>query len=332
MRILISESDPAIRATLTASVSALRGVSILGAVSSLTETYHLAEHRPPNVALVGESLVRKPEFEVLMLLFEAVKTRIVVVAKGSAGGGRLPALVQKAGLAVIDAQADGAALQAALRGTPLATAAVARPPSHAARAQAFRPERFIVIGSSTGGVDALIKVLARFPANCPPTLIVQHTGAAFSAGLTRLLNQKTEARVIEAVDGIAITPGMVAIAPGDERHLTIQRAAAGQVFCRLVDGPEICGHRPSVDRLFFSAVPFAAKAAAAILTGMGRDGAEGLLALRDAGARTFGQDAKTSLVYGMPKVAADLGAVERQVPIEGMGAALLAASAEKVSA
>jgi two-component system chemotaxis response regulator CheB len=184
--------------------------------------------------------------------------------------------------------------------------------------------RVIAIGSSTGGVEALINVLSRFPANCPPTVITQHMPATFTKSFSLRLDRICAPTIAEAHDGAVLEPGRVYIAPGGEHHLEI--SGAGTLRCRLTSAGSVNGHRPSVDVLFHSVARAAgAHAVGAILTGMGRDGAEGLLAMRKAGARTFGQDEASSVVYGMPKVAFEIGAVERQAPLDRLAAELLKA-------
>jgi two-component system, chemotaxis family, protein-glutamate methylesterase/glutaminase len=184
--------------------------------------------------------------------------------------------------------------------------------------------RVIAIGSSTGGVEALITVLSRFPANCPPTVITQHMPATFTRSFSLRLDRICAPTIAEAHDGAVLEPGRVYIAPGGEHHLEI--SGAGTLRCRLTSAGPVNGHRPSVDVLFHSVARAAgAHAVGAILTGMGRDGAEGLLAMRKAGARTFGQDEASSVVYGMPKAAFEIGAVERQAPLDRLAAELLKA-------
>ena len=184
--------------------------------------------------------------------------------------------------------------------------------------------RVIAIGSSTGGVEALITLLSRFPANCPPTVITQHMPATFTKSFSLRLDKICAPKVAEARDGAVLEPGRVYIAPGGDSHLEV--SGANTLRCRLNAGPAVNGHRPSVDVLFHSVARTAGPMAiGAILTGMGRDGAEGLLAMRQAGARTFGQDEASSVVYGMPKAAFEIGAVERQAPIERLAAELLKA-------
>jgi len=182
--------------------------------------------------------------------------------------------------------------------------------------------RIIAIGSSTGGVEALLNILSEFPADCPPTVVTQHMPASFTHSFAERLNRASAARVSEAIDGDLLTPGRIYIAPGGETHLEVVGASTPR--CRLIEGDAVSGHRPSVDVLFRSvAACTGPRALGIILTGMGRDGAQGLLALREAGARTLGQDEASSVVYGMPKAAFELGAVERQLPLRKIASAAL---------
>lgn len=187
----------------------------------------------------------------------------------------------------------------------------------------FTPNgRMVAIGSSTGGVEALLTILSRYPANCPPTVITQHMPAAFTKSFADRLNRACAADVAEAWDGAPLQTGKVYLAPGGATHLEV----AGQTSprCTLREGDLMNGHRPSVDKLFFSmAQSLGSKAVGVILTGMGRDGAQGLKAIRDEGGHTLGQDEHSCVVYGMPKAAADIGAVERQTSLERMADAIL---------
>lgn len=183
--------------------------------------------------------------------------------------------------------------------------------------------KIVAIGSSTGGVEALIAVLSQFPENCPPTVITQHMPGAFTKSFADRLNRMSRPHVSEAVDGAPLTSGHVYLAPGGATHLEI--SGPGQLRCRLRSTDPVNGHRPSVDVLFASvAKATGSKAVGVILTGMGRDGAAGLLQMRQAGAHTLGQDEATSLVYGMPRVAFEVGAVERQAPLDKIAAHILA--------
>ncbi|MEM9320271.1 MAG: CheB methylesterase domain-containing protein [Pseudomonadota bacterium] len=317
---------------MRARLEKLSGVTVSKSAANLTEAYHEAEHHPPAIAVFGKSLTLLPEFEVLHYVLRALHVRITVFVDTK--GASLPAGLTGQDIALIDESMSDAELHAALtpgaRPAPVAPASRISQPT-GARAIGAAPGRLIMIGSSTGGVEALIDVLSNFDATSPPTMLVQHTGGTFSGGLARLLDGKTNAKVLEAEHNMVVKSGMVVLAPGDAAHLQVQMQGT-TVRCKLVGAPEIGGHRPAVDALFRSGVAHAPKIAAAILTGMGKDGAEGLADLRKAGARTFGQDQETSLVYGMPKVAADIGAVERQLPLGKIGPALISASSERTVA
>ena len=193
----------------------------------------------------------------------------------------------------------------------------------------FRVGRKIVaIGSSTGGVEALIAVLQKFPANCPPTVITQHMPPTFTKSFAERLNRLCAPVVQEATDGARLEIGKIYLAPGGERHLQVANASAPH--CRLIEREPVNGHRPSVDVLFDSVAELAGRnAVGVILTGMGRDGAAGLLKMRHAGARTIGQNEKTCVVYGMPRVAFELGAVEQQFPLNAIGEEILKLTAAR---
>ncbi len=159
----------------------------------------------------------------------------------------------------------------------------------------------ILLGASTGGTEALVEVLTRLPNTLPPIAIVQHIPAHFSLAFAQRLNRICQMEVREAVDGDVLRPGLALVAPGNF-HLMIQRAG-DQYRVRVADGPMVWHQRPAVDVLFKSALDYAPHTLAGVLTGMGKDGAEGLLRLREKGATTFGQDEASSIVYGMPKAA-----------------------------
>lgn len=191
-------------------------------------------------------------------------------------------------------------------------------------------EKIVFVGASTGGVEALKALLMGLPADCPPILIAQHMPPRFTTGFAERLDRQCPMRVCEAADEQTIEPGQVYIAPGSH-HLEIARVGSRHV-CRLSEGPLVSGHRPSVDVLFRSAARVCARSAVgAILTGMGKDGAEGLLELRQAGAITLGQDEESALIYGMPRAAFERGAVMRQCSLAQMADAILDACEVELS-
>ena len=183
----------------------------------------------------------------------------------------------------------------------------------------YRPNSSIVaIGASTGGVEALMNVLSNYPANCPPTVITQHMPESFLATFAQRLDRSIAPDVSVAKDGAPLLSGQVYIAPGGEHHLEI--TGRNNFSCHLKSGPTVTGHRPSVDVLFNSVARSAGpRGLGVILTGMGKDGAQGLLAMRQAGARTIGQDAASCVVYGMPRIAQELGGVEQQLSLSQIG-------------
>lgn len=175
--------------------------------------------------------------------------------------------------------------------------------------------RVIAIGASTGGTTALNLIVPGFPPTMPGTVIVQHMPPVFTRMFAEALNRTSQVEVKEAEDGDEVRPGRVLIAPGDFHTRLVRRGSGWTVSC--VPGPKVSGHRPSVDLLFSSVAEAAGnKAIGLLLTGMGRDGAAGLLEMRNAGARCFAQDEESSVVFGMPKEAWELGAAERLVSID----------------
>lgn len=178
----------------------------------------------------------------------------------------------------------------------------------------------VAIGASTGGTEAIFEVVKGFGTDIPGVVIVQHMPPGFTGMYAKRLNDQCRVRVKEAQTGDQVRPGHVLIAPGGDQHMRIVKVnGVYQVECR--NGPRVNGHCPSVDVLFESVAKTAKKdAVGIILTGMGGDGAKGLLAMRKAGAHTIGQDESTSIVYGMPKVAYDIGAVEQQVKLPDIAA------------
>jgi two-component system chemotaxis response regulator CheB len=185
----------------------------------------------------------------------------------------------------------------------------------------FDERKIICLGASTGGVDALVTVLRLFPRNCPPTLIVQHMPHKFIPLFAQRLNTVCPPSVAVATTGAEIRPGRVLVAPAGQ-HLRLSRRNPG--VCMVEDRPAVNGFKPSVDVLFHSAADIMGEATvAALLTGMGRDGADGLLAIRRSGGVTFAQDEATSVVWGMPRVAAEIGAVDRPLPLGKIAGAVL---------
>jgi two-component system chemotaxis response regulator CheB len=183
-----------------------------------------------------------------------------------------------------------------------------------------------LLGASTGGTEALRDVLTQLPGDLPGIAIVQHIPAHFSRAFADRLNATCAFEVREAVDGDRLMPGLALVAPGNF-HMMLQWTNDGYRV-RIADGPMVWHQRPAVDVLFKSAVDIVGQhAIAGILTGMGKDGAEGLLRLREKGAMTFAQDEESSVVYGMPRAAWENGAAQRQLSLEQIPAHIIQAVA-----
>lgn len=200
-------------------------------------------------------------------------------------------------------------------------------PAPKAEAPAAASNRFthldvIGIGASTGGVEAIGEILAHVPADAPGIVIVQHLPGTFTGRFASRLDASLPLAVTEARDGAPILPGTVHIGRGGQ-DFEVRADAGGRPICRLVEGTPGALHVPSIDRLFTSLAGFGKRTTGVLLTGMGRDGAIGLKAMRDAGALTIGQDAGTSVVFGMPRAAAEAGAVSLQLPLTRIAQAML---------
>ncbi|MDE7324260.1 MAG: chemotaxis-specific protein-glutamate methyltransferase CheB [Lachnospiraceae bacterium] len=173
----------------------------------------------------------------------------------------------------------------------------------------------IAIGASTGGTEAVASVIRNLKRDIPGIVLVQHMPEGFTNMFAQRLDNEGEVSAKEAKSGDVVKPGQVLLAPGDKQMRIVKVNGMYQVECRY--GPRVTGHCPSVDALFESVARVAGNDAIGVLmTGMGSDGAKGLLAMKKAGARTIGQDEKTCIVYGMPKVAYEMGAVDWQVPLD----------------
>ena len=181
-------------------------------------------------------------------------------------------------------------------------------------------KQIVLIGSSTGGVDALEQVFARLPENCPPILVTQH----MPEGFAQRMNSRFAPTICLAEHDRPLAQGVVMIAPGGERHLGVSSGLRPR--CLLLQGDKVGGHRPSVDILFESASPIAERVVAILMTGMGADGARGITTLHKRGSLCLAQDEASSVVWGMPRVAWEMGGVDRLVPLDSIAPELLAAT------
>jgi len=181
----------------------------------------------------------------------------------------------------------------------------------------------MLVGASTGGVEALSRLISDFPRNCPPTVIAQHMLSGFTKSFCEHLDRTCAPVVSEAQDGEILQKGHVYVAPSGGGHTTVTMEG-NRLRTRVRMGQPRSGHMPSVDELFESGAALkGVSITAAILTGMGRDGAEAMLELRNAGAKTIAQDEETSLIFGMPRVAIKLGAAQKVLPLSAIARSLL---------
>ncbi len=185
-------------------------------------------------------------------------------------------------------------------------------------ALAVSTDKVIAIGASTGGTEAIRSIITRFPRNISGVIIVQHMPAGFTSMFSKRLNEISQVEVKEAQSGDRVMNGRVLIAPGDHHMELVRSGGLYKVVCRE-QGDKVCGHKPSVEVLFRSVAKHAgANALGVMLTGMGHDGADGMVVMREAGARTMAQDEESCVVFGMPKEAYVRGGAERLVPLDDM--------------
>jgi two-component system chemotaxis response regulator CheB len=301
---------------------------------------NLMRLRPMPVVMCSSLTERGADVTLDALALGAVdfvtKPKVDVAHKLDEYAGEITAKVKAA------ANARVRALPADAAGAPASAAAPAPPPisvveklsadavlPRAAVPRHFRTtDQIVAIGASTGGTEAIREVLSRMPPDSPGIVITQHIPKAFSGPFAARMNASSPLTVREAKDGQQILPGHAYIAPGDQ-HLLVVRDGA-QYRCRLNDGPPVQRHKPSVDVLFRSVAQNAGRNAIGVmLTGMGKDGAEGMLEMREAGAACIAQDEASSVVWGMPGAAHEAGAVESLHPLLAIASRILQLAAER---
>jgi two-component system, chemotaxis family, protein-glutamate methylesterase/glutaminase len=336
IRVLIVDDSPTMRGLIALALRRDPEIAVVGTAGDPLQAREAIKTHNPDVITLDVEMPGMNGLEFLEKIVRLRPTPVVMVSNLTARGTETAiAAMQIGAVDCVSKPSSGdahpfaelpgivkAAAGARVRPRPISGTdrASARPPV----APAYESDgRLVAIGSSTGGVEALSTIIAQLPENCPPTLIVQHMPRDFTLSLAQRLDRLNAPKVIEAYDGAPIEGGCVCIAPGGVAHLEIDET--GKLYCRLRASAPVNGHSPSVDVLFASVAKVVkSRAVGVILTGMGRDGAQGLLEMRQSGARTIGQDEATSLIYGMPKAAFEVGAVERQLPLDRIGSAILA--------
>jgi two-component system chemotaxis response regulator CheB len=342
--VLVVDDSTFFRRFLTRTLAADPDIEVIGEAASAEEAHDFVVARRPEVITLDLEMPGLGGMEFLRQTVARLRIPTIVVSSTTQLGARrsiealeagaidvmpkpqgvAPGLMDTIAMATLAARVRAVA-RVDMKRMQTAVAAAAPASSPALAAPVRSSEWVIALGASTGGVQALGTVLHALPVDCPPVVIVQHMPAGFTEAFARRLNATCAIEVREARQGDRLSPGLALIAPGGERHMRLRRAASGELAVDMTAGDPVCYSTPSVDVLLASAAKLAApRLSAALLTGMGSDGANGLLAARLAGAQTFVQDEATSLVYGMPARAWERGAALAQVPLDQMAEKLLA--------
>lgn len=334
-RVVIVDDSPTMRAMIGKVLRDDGRFDVVGEAGDPYEAREVIKRTDPDVITLDVEMPRMDGISFLEKIMRLRPMPVVMFSSETHKGSR--AAVEALSLGAVDAlgkptlAAPEALAALAERVFVAAGASVGTPPAprRAAPATDAAPHvwngRVVLIGASTGGVDALERVLGGLPVGGPPVLITQHMPESFLASFAERLQGQVAPEVALARPGAPVGPGRIYLAPGGETHLVLE-GAPGRFRCGLEAGEKVSGHRPSVDVLFRSALCHAGHVVAVILTGMGRDGAEGMAALRAAGARTIGQDAATCVVYGMPRVAAELGGVAEVCRLDAIAGTILRAT------
>lgn len=343
-KVLVVDDSALMRGLLSQMINAAPDIEVVGAAPDAPTAREMIKTLNPDVLTLDVQMPKMDGLEFLDRLMRLRPMPVVMVSSFTEAGSdtTLKALELGAidfigkprsdGGRSMEAYADelvekiraakGARLRRPMT-APVSTPTIKAPVQ--SRAGSGASGKIIFLGASTGGTEAIKDFLVGVPADCPPILIVQHMPESFTASFARRLDSLCAPRVIESRGNEKVEPGTVYIAPGHS-HMTIKRATTGFIT-ELAATPPVNRHRPSVDVLFDSAATLIGKkAVGVILTGMGKDGAQGLLRMRQAGARTFGQDEGSCVVYGMPREAYLIGGVEEQCSLEEISRKVLAAA------
>lgn len=329
--VLVVDDSATMRGLIGAALKRDPEIEVLGFANDPLEAREQIKKLNPDVVTLDVEMPKMNGLEFLEKIMRLRPTPVVMVSTLTQAGADVTlAALELGAVDCIGKPVGGVTAQEAFAELTVKVKAAARarvkpyagPVAPAERDGNYKASDCVLaIGSSTGGVEALMTILANFPASCPPTVITQHMPATFTKSFAARLDKISGAHVTEAKDGDRLLPGHVYVAPGGDQHMEV--AGVSQPVVRLRAGEPVNGHRPSVDVLFESVAKLNRPSVGVILTGMGRDGAAGLLTMRKSGARTLGQDESSSVVYGMPRVAFEMGAVERQYGLSRMGPAIL---------
>ena len=333
IKVLIVDDSAIVRQVLSKELSRAEDIQIVGTAPDPYVARDKIVQLRPDVLLLDMEMPRMDGLTFLKKLMKHFPLPVIIVSSLTPKGGELALEAVNAGavevmckpgsaLSVNDMSEDlihkiRAAAKARIDKRPVRPEQGKPLQSQIRISQAKMTETVIAIGASTGGTQAIQEVLTHMPGNSPGIVIVQHMPEQFTASLADRLNQICAIEVREAKNNDTVMPGLALIAPGNY-HLLLRRSGA-RFYAQTKSGPLVCGHRPSVEVLFKSVAQAAGRnAVGAILTGMGRDGASGLLEMRKNQARTIAQDEASCVVFGMPKEAIKLGAAESILPLNAI--------------
>ena len=337
IRVLIVDDSAIVRQVFSTELGRERDIEVVGTAPDPYVARDKIVQLKPDVIVLDIEMPRMDGLSFLRKLMVHFPLPVIIVSSLTPKGGQMALEAMDAGAVDVMCKPGAAytvanmsaALADKIRAAaqvryvrPLArTTAPVEPPRPLALTRTTN--QVIAIGASTGGTEAIREVLTRFPRNAPGTVIVQHMPEHFTASFAERLNSLCEMEVREAKDGDSVIPGLALLAPGNQ-HMIFRRSGA-RYYVEVRTGPLVCRQRPSVEVLFKSVAEHAgSNARAAILTGMGKDGAEGLLALRQAGAFTVAEAEETCVVFGMPKEAIERGGACEVVPLPRVAERLLA--------
>jgi two-component system chemotaxis response regulator CheB len=338
--VLVVDDSAVVRSVFQQELSADPEIEVVGTAPDPFAARDLILERSPDVVTLDVEMPRMDGITFLHKIMRYRPTPVIVVSSLTPAGGALALEALAAGACDVMCK-PGAAYSVGEMTADLiekvkeAAAAGVRapaplpPPDRPAgpRALARTTLQVVAIGASTGGTVAIERILAALPSGAPGIVVTQHMPELFTRYFANRLRDQSGLDAREAQGGESVVPGTVLVAPGN-RHMLLRRSGARYVV-ELKDGPRVNRHRPSVDVLFRSVARAAgSNAIGVILTGMGGDGAQGLRAMREAGARTVAQDEASCVVYGMPKAAVELGAVERSLPLDRIAPELLRLAGE----
>ena len=348
IRVLVVDDSAVMRALITHKLEAEQDISVIACATNAAEARQLMKQLDPDVVTLDIEMPGMDGLSFLEKIMELRPTPVIIVSGSTREGTRATAKALQLGAVNCYAKStpqrsisddDGGELANLVREAaggkmhPHLPAQRRRAPEAKSCPLSAASAELIVIGSSTGGVEALHTLLAGFPGDCPPTLIVQHVHACFAPAIVRSLDRASAPNVQLAETDLLLERGKVLLAPGGEKHLAVARAGSRGFRSVLREGGLISGHRPSVDRLFQSvAETFQGKALGILLTGMGEDGARGLLAMAQAGAATIAQDEASCVVFGMPRAAIALGAAQQILPLDQISGRIFAREPSSASA